>query len=592
MRSNRYGNSKFYRVFGAVQNGETARMKELEYNDIVDLCKTYEYDQDQITDTVNYYISQGIPITSFYNTLRAPHGVYTISQMRDWLHLIASKGNEWVSFESKCRCLEQLDLPFESLKMLYSYCGIDTIRAVKENISPQQFFYHFLYSFPENSKIATNEDKMIKEICSTISNKETIFRGDTTYFTIQKTVSTSQHRTTFPGVGKMLVERNQILPTYMHYMLDEFYYKNVRKTDYLIPICQLYRDRGFLSVTLCEDILQLVCTTRQDLKGDVADFFLTLADTESNGEADKKYDVAKLNLQQQVKIKKENPYFKYIRWAENEIRLRALNDTVGSPQNISLGAHNVHMLDSIRQKCIQFVMEQTKQYDPLFEQHYSNDKRDKNSFSEEVINYHMNMKAILSYAKQSKDINVQGTLKRILTDNTKLVYSNSTTNEQEYILLPECFERICFIIGNHQYVEELKIRLIEECKEANGTCFSGHINRLFNVFSGIEDRIMLFDMSEECVRIIKVNLQDAVENITEHESIVASSASITSDDIIDQLGKPIEEWNPNIVNYLRTKCEKIKEECWKRMHTHLNKEEYDRLYKTTINTYFGVSIIY
>ena len=48
-----------------------------------------------------------------------------------------------------------------------------------------------------------------------------------------------------------------------------------------------------------------------------------------------------------------------------------------------------------------------------------------------------------------------------------------------------------WFVAHHQHRQELQKRLIEELVEMQGTCVSGHLNRIFNCLIGFEDILQI-----------------------------------------------------------------------------------------------------
>lgn len=67
-------------------------------------------------------------------------------------------------------------------------------------------------------------------------------------------------------------------------------------------------------------------------------------------------------------------------------------------------------------------------------------------------------------------------------------YCTKTCRTHKDWLYRKTFQGLWFIIKSHEHKTELEKRLFEECKESNGLCCDGHINRLINVMVGFDDR--------------------------------------------------------------------------------------------------------
>ena len=91
-----------------------------------------------------------------------------------------------------------------------------------------------------------------------------------------------------------------------------------------------------------------------------------------------------------------------------------------------------------------------------------------------------------------------------------------------YLSLEDILKRMIYIISKHKYRTEIRIRLLEEIKEMNGTCISGHINRIFNCLFGFED-IFEIPIEMKYKKMLKDELEFIVKNYDNvTESIIMS----------------------------------------------------------------------
>jgi hypothetical protein len=73
--------------------------------------------------------------------------------------------------------------------------------------------------------------------------------------------------------------------------------------------------------------------------------------------------------------------------------------------------------------------------------------------------------------------------------------------------LMDTLRRMIYFVSKHKYRIELQKRLIEELEEMNGTCVSGHLNRIFNCLMGFED-ILNNNIEEEYRYLLRKYLDE------------------------------------------------------------------------------------
>ena len=91
--------------------------------------------------------------------------------------------------------------------------------------------------------------------------------------------------------------------------------------------------------------------------------------------------------------------------------------------------------------------------------------------------------------------------------------SNSIFTDKE-ITLRQVFLCIWFFIKNNNHFSELKIRMLEEFREMNGLCTTGHLSRLINIIQGFtddENLIIKIDNHEQYRAVIKNYLSKQFE---------------------------------------------------------------------------------
>jgi len=527
-------------------------------DDITNITKIYEYDKSQINDLINKNIES------------APNSPFKIVILEKVLEQIIS--SDKINFENKLKCLEVLENNKKSLDYLESFINLDLIEIIKLNLNGNYYFNHFMYSY--NSKL--NHDKCSNILKCMMSN-ETIIRGNLTYYKLQQIATPLKLITNMSGIGKMLHMKELLPASLVNISCLEYYNKALtearhglsqRLIDNYIPVLQLLHLNNLLTPEICENAQILITTQYPNLVGDLADFFRSI-------------DMA--------------GFERFRRFGYNIIN--ALPNNGG---NIVNGSQSVHALDKSRDTLIKFLMDNSINFEQTLlieEDHKTNAVsanhglpqlddglalRARDEIARDVPSLNKCIKENIKYKSFRRDIldcdqqKVKLAIERIHTDNS-IIYCSDTSIGT----ILNVFNRICFIIANHEHESVLKVRLIEELADAQGTCFSGHLNRLFNTFAGIEEDLITVNIKSEIIIMIKVQLQTIIDNTTDID---------LQDNIINSLGLPENEWKPELITFLKKECEILKDRIFNSVSNNTTLDDFSEWYSSVANKYFGINI--
>ncbi|MDC3332973.1 hypothetical protein OAV62_01910 [bacterium] len=351
------------------------------------------------------------------------------------------------------------------------------------------------------------------EFIDKLVSSNTVARGNNAYYATRK-LSQQTLPKNLPGVGTMYETLQIRIPNnYTKMALESFLYKNTLALNFLVPTLQLFHRQNILTPETCEFAMTLADANPR-LQADVADFFYHTFTNEH-----RRYQI-------------------YIDYAQQQFRR---ND-------ILLGSQNVHILDTQRSNMLHWLVEKSRNYVPK-------DADD--------------VRAFLKTLKQTSALN------RIYDDNTDLVYTEHGT--QSSLTLQEIFLRICHIIINHPDKSSLTIRLKEELTDMAGTCFSGHLNRLFNVFMGFED-VVQANMEHEWGRKSSMLLK----------YIYVEANTVDQENIMDLLAG---EENLDALEYIKLMLPAIRQTLVDEFDNHFTKKEFDNMFITKVNTFFGTGVL-
>ena len=147
-----------------------------------------------------------------------------------------------------------------------------------------------------------------------------------------------------------------------------------------------------------------------------------------------------------------------------------------------VGNQNVHKLDKYRGSFLSwlasktFVHEDDKQryyIDSMISAVYSSNGR-----CVSTLNHLKDTASVFSFLYEEKVVNDRTGREEI------------TLRETQWSLYV-IFRRMVWFVAHHQHRQELQKRLIEELVEMQGTCVSGHLNRIFNCLIGFEDILQI-----------------------------------------------------------------------------------------------------
>jgi hypothetical protein len=313
------------------------------------------------------------------------------------------------------------------------------------------------------------------------------------------------------------------------YALDYFY--NFLKGDahlynYLVPILQLYESNNLFTEALGNDA-KLFVTGNILLTNDLADFLY-------------------------YRIGDRYPQLRI--WARTHIHIVDNNDNANpnakpNPNRINkllTGSQSVHMLDKKRIDLVNWLMKNVNNSSPNFHEAITK-RKDKELVSDE-LEYLRNQydRVVAVVSNNSTDISKTRTsIRRITTDNTIIQFNEKV---DLILTLENIFYYICFLIALQKEDEKILLiqRMQEELIDMSGTCYSGHLNRLFNVFTGILDVPVYVDVEKELIVRIKCSLKDLFD----------SSEEKIQDEIMEGM------MNPNVMStsakkYITEKCERL-----------------------------------
>lgn len=270
----------------------------------------------------------------------------------------------------------------------------------------------------------------------------------------------------------------------------------------------------------------------------------------------------------------ENPYYEYNNRANsadillslnkeedkeyNEIGKRVINElsssvTKGDKNNNSLyedkqNVHRIEVDDSIKN----FIKTLSLYRDMCCKQVTDEDENIFNSIENILINM---------LIEEEKKLFIKQTLTRIYLD-TKLY---------EGYRLVTIFVKSWEYINNHPNKEELIKRLIEEIIEMKDTCSTGHIARLINVFSGLDDNIEIkFNLKS----IIQTKINFLLENKIRKEN------ENKQDELINEMisDEEFNEYNKYIMKNLSEFKAEIYNECKDLVR---NEIEFEEIFRET-----------
>jgi hypothetical protein len=134
-------------------------------------------------------------------------------------------------------------------------------------------------------------------------------------------------------------------------------------------------------------------------------------------------------------------------------------------------------------------------------------------------------------------------------------------NTSDLISLKDAFIALWFWISSDKHKDELESRLLEELKEMNGQCTTGHIARLMNVIQGFtqdENLCIRISDEEQCNAVIRNYLTSELSKCTD-DKVLEGMVEGTEDyikfirrKIADKLLSWQKEYGKDILNHVAT----------------------------------------
>jgi hypothetical protein len=110
---------------------------------------------------------------------------------------------------------------------------------------------------------------------------------------------------------------------------------------------------------------------------------------------------------------------------------------------------------------------------------------------------------------------------QLINDSIKYIKESVATFTIE-ISLEDTFKALWLWIHEQKYIDELELRLLDELKEMNGQCSTGHLARLINVIQGYtnDDKLTIrISNKEQCNSVIRNYLTKKLADCTDEKVI-------------------------------------------------------------------------
>jgi len=336
------------------------------------------------------------------------------------------------------------------------------------------------------------------------------------------------------------------------FALDYFYNflkGEVHLHSYLVPILQLYESNNLFTEALGNDA-KLFVTGNTLLINDLSDFLY-------------------------YRIGDRYPQLRI--WARAYIHIV---DNGNGNNMLLTGSQSVHMLDKKRVDLVNWLLEKVNNSYPNFNETVAkrNHKDIPVSKDLEELRYQYD-RVVTVVSNNSTDINKTNTsIKRITTDNTIVQFNKKVDLT---LTLENIFYYICFLIALQKEDEKVLLiqRLQEELIDMSGTCYSGHLNRLFNIFTGILDIPIYVDMEKELINRIKCSLKDLYD----------SSEEKIQDEIMEAMTDP-NLMSTDVKKYITKKCKKLYNKLCLDFQTNIEIEIIKTKVISETTLFFGQSI--
>jgi len=116
---------------------------------------------------------------------------------------------------------------------------------------------------------------------------------------------------------------------------------------------------------------------------------------------------------------------------------------------------------------------------------------------------------------------------KLYPDKAKLIYDainyiNHSISKFDNITLRDIFISVWIWIHNHEHSKELELRLLEELKEMNGMCTTGHLARIANVIQGFTDDtdlMICISNKEQYTAIVKHYLEKSLKECRDEKVV-------------------------------------------------------------------------
>lgn len=157
----------------------------------------------------------------------------------------------------------------------------------------------------------------------------------------------------------------------------------------------------------------------------------------------------------------------------------------------------------------------------------------------------------------------------LIIDFIHYLRENTSTFGSANITLAQTFISLWLFIVDHNHRQDLELRLLEELKDMNGQCSTGHVARLINVVQGYTDKYTIqISNHEQCKAVISQYLTNILSECKDERIL---------DGILDG--------NDEFVKYIREKVSLRLLE-WKETY---GADSLNRIAKT-INSYCGTEV--
>ena len=160
----------------------------------------------------------------------------------------------------------------------------------------------------------------------------------------------------------------------------------------------------------------------------------------------------------------------------------------------------------------------------------------------------------------------------------------------------------CYI-ENHSFMNEMKLRLLEELIDMSGTCSTGFASRLVNVLSGFGDFNLSISWQDQLISNLNGRLNYKIKNLTTQHSLEICklySIKYTDTDTDESLKIKIYEFQSNILdemlltdyslksnflNFVRINLLSIRHELYLEFNPFISDHDFDLYFRSAISNY-------